>query len=169
MDLSCRLMRLLPLQWAAIVLIVVDAIVVAFSMTGVRPLPEWWNFVPVPASVALLVLLLVQFRGSLQVDGPWTLLRYLRESVPIWAIALAALAFVGGFLTSSPESTTGDLKSESGRYTITKRKVVKVLTEEQYDAVLTGRQRFYSSTGLMIAGGVLVIAGVVRRIEEENS
>lgn len=161
-------MRLLPPQWIAIVLIVLDAVVVVFTTKGVRMLPEWWNFAVVPASAALLVWMLVRHRGSLVVDGHWTLLRYLRESLPIWAIALAALAFAGGVLAMAGASTTGDLKNDNGRYTITKRRVVTMLTKEQYDSVLAARQRFYSGAGLTIAGGALALAGVVRRIEEAD-
>ena len=162
-------MRLLPLQWAAIALIVLDAIVIVLTMKGAPLLPAWWNAVPAPAAATLLVVMLVQHRGSLRVDGPWTLLGHLRESLPIWAIALAALAFFGGTATMSAASTFSTLKYENGQYTIIKRKVVTVLTKEQYDAAFAANQRVYSAAGLVIAGGVLALAGVVRRIEEENS
>jgi hypothetical protein len=161
-------MRLLPLQWAAIALIVLDATVIAFTMTDVPVLPQWWNYAVVPTSAALLVLMLVRHKGSLAVDGYWTLLAHLRESLPVWAIALAALAFFGGISTMSAESPFSTLKHENGQYTMIKRKVVAVLTEEQYETALAARQRFYTAGGLMIAGGVLALAGVVRRIEEEE-
>lgn len=163
-------MRLLPLQWAAIVLIVLDASIVVFTTTGEPALPQWWNFAAVPASAALGVLMLVRSRASLQV-GLWTSVRHLRESLPMWALTLAALAFCGGWIigisTSSARSELGDLNYENGQYTATrKHKPVKVLTEEQYDAAQAADQRTYSAFGLAIAGGVLGFAGVVRRIEE---
>lgn len=158
MVLSCVAMRLLPLQWAAIALIVLDATV----------LPEWWNYAVVPTSATLLALMLVRHKGSLAVDGYWTLGAHLRESLPIWAIALAALAFLGGISTMSAESPFSRLKYENGQYTMIKRKVVTVLTEEQYDTALAARQRFYTGGGLMIVGGALALAGVVRRIEETS-
>ena len=158
------------MQWAAVVLIVLDTTVVLFTMTGVQMLPEWWNFVALPASAVLGVLMMVRSRASLQV-GLWTLFRHLRESVPMWAITLAALAFCGGWVigisTMSVQSELGKLGYENGQYTATrKHKPVKVLTKEQYDAAQAADQRMYSAFGLAVAGGVLGFAGVVRQIEE---
>ena len=69
MDISSRAMKLLPLQWAAIALVVLDAIVVGSTMLGVPVLAAWWNFALVLASAALLLVLLVRSGGTLQVNG----------------------------------------------------------------------------------------------------
>ena len=165
-------MKLLPLQWAAIALITLNAIVVATTLTGVAVLADWWNFVLVLASAALLVVLLVQSGGKLRVDGLKTAFRFLRESLPAWAIGLAALAFYGGWLigliTMFSDSPAGNLKYENGQYTTTQRKVVTVLTQEQYDAARAANQRVFSSIGLALAGGVLGFSAVARRIRETS-
>ncbi|MFI6098468.1 hypothetical protein ACIA8G_23180 [Lentzea sp. NPDC051213] len=165
-------MKLLPLQWAAVALIVLDAIVVVSTLMGVPVLASWWNLVLVLASAALLVLLLVRSGGALRVKGLKTAFRFLRESLPMWAIVLAALAFYGGWLialgTMVSGSAAGNLKYENGQYTSTQRKVVKVLTKEQYEAAQAANQRIFSSIGLAVAGGVLGFAGVVRRIKETS-
>ncbi len=165
-------MKLLPLQWAAIALVVLDAIVVGSTMLGVPVLAAWWNFALVLASAALLLVLLVRSGGTLQVNGLKTAFRYLSESMPTWAIVLAAVAFYGGWLvamvTMATGSPAGDLKYENGQYTSSQRNVVKVLTREQYVAAQAANQRIFGSIALALAGGVLGFAGVARRIKETS-
>lgn len=166
-------MKLLPLQWAAIALVVLDAIVVGSAMLGVPVLAEWWNFALVLASAALLLVLLVRSGGTFQVNGLKTAFDYLRESTPTWAIVLAAVAFYGGGLVAmvtmaamANGSPAGDLKYENGQYTSSQSNVVKVLTREQYVAAQAANQRIFGSIALVLAGGVLGFAGVARRIKE---
>lgn len=166
-------MKLLPLQQAAIVLIALDAIVVVSGVvTGTALLPGWANLVMVLASAALLVLLLVQTGGSFRVDGLATAFRLLRETLPKWAIGLAAVAFYGGWLLAfiglSSDSTAGNLNYENGKYTSTQRKVVRELTKEQYEAAQTANQRMWAGFGLAFAGGVLGFAGIAQRAKENR-
>ncbi|MFS8104603.1 hypothetical protein LFM09_46625 [Lentzea alba] len=164
-------MKLLPVQWAAVVLIVVDAIIVATVLaTGTALLPWPANLALVLASVALMIVMLLMSGGSFSVKGFATLFRLLRETLPKWAIALAAVAFYGGwllFMTAlASDSFAGNLNHENGKYTSTQRKVVRELTEEQYVAAQAASQRAWTGFSLAFAGGVLGFAGMARRIKE---
>ncbi|SFR17884.1 hypothetical protein SAMN04488564_104669 [Lentzea waywayandensis] len=166
-------MKLLPLQWAAVVVIAIDAIVlVSGALTGAALLPAGANLVLVLTGVALLVVLIVQTGGGLRLDGLATLFRLLRETLPKWAIALAAVAFYGGWLVAfvslSSDSVAGNLKYENGKYTTSERKVVRELTREQYEAALTANQRAWAGFSLAFAGGTLGFAGIARRIKENS-
>ena len=107
------MVKLLPLQWAAVVVVVIDAIVVVTgAVTGAALLPAQANLVLALAGAALLVVLLVQTGGGFRIDGS-SALRLLRETLPTWAIALAAVAFYGGWLIGFLGLVTGSVDSGS--------------------------------------------------------
>jgi hypothetical protein len=169
-------MKLVPLQWAAVVVIVLDAIVlVTGALTGTALLPSQANLVLVLAGFALLVVLLVQTGGGSRVDGLATALRMLRETLPVWAIALAAVAFYGGWLIAFLGLWNGsvmrNLEHQNGKYTTSQRNVVRELTKEQYVAAQATNQRVWTAFGMAFAGGTLGfagIAGIARRLKESS-
>jgi hypothetical protein len=166
-------MKLLPLQWAAVVVVVLDAIViVAGAVTGTALLPEQANAVLVVLGFGLLVVLLVQTRGGFRVDGLGTALRMLRETLPGWAIALAGVAFYGGWLIAFlglwNGNVLGNLEHRNGKYTTSQRNVVRELTEEQYVAAQAANQRAWTAFGMGFAGGTLGFAGIARKIKESS-
>ena len=138
------MVKLLPLQWAAVVVVVIDAIVVVTgAVTGATLLPAQANLVLALAGAALLVVLLVQTGGGFRIDGS-SALRLLRETLPKWAIALAAVAFYGGWLIGFLGLVTGSVDSGS-------------------EAAI---QRVWAGFSLAFAGAVLGFAGIARRIKE---
>lgn len=140
------MVKLLPLQWAAVVVIVIDAIVVVTgAVTGAALLAAQANLVLVLAGVALLVMLLVQTGGGFSVDGS-SALRLLRETLPKWAIALAAVAFYGGWLIAVLGLVTGSVET-GGEAAI---------------------QRVWAGFSVAFAGAVLGFAGIARRIKKTD-
>lgn len=148
---------MVPLQWASLVVIFLDSVVIAFGfLTGSALLPRSANLVLVVISMALMVATLVFARGAYNFENP---------TLPAWAVAVAAIAFFGGvFLFAHPlltDANTGSFEQENGKYQERKDDVVvRELTEEQYDAGLAANQRQSVGFALVFAGGVLAYAGI---------
>ncbi|MET1073825.1 MAG: hypothetical protein ABWY11_14360 [Umezawaea sp.] len=153
-------MRLVPLQWAALVVIAIDAVVVVFGfVSGSALLPRAANLVLTVISLALMALTVVLARGGYDFENP---------TLPVWAVVVAVIAFFGGgFLFAFPlltDTTAGNVERENGKYRESKDGVVvRELTEEQYEAALAGNQREAAGLALAFAAGTLVYAGIRRR------
>jgi amino acid transporter len=153
-------MRLVPLQWASLVVIFLDAVVIAFGfVTGSALLPRAANLVLVVISMALMVATLVFARGAYNFENP---------TLPAWAVAVSVIAFFGGvFLFAHPlltDANTGSFEQENGKYQeLRDGVVVREVTEEQYDAGLAANQRQSAGFALAFAGGVLAYAGIRHR------
>ncbi len=74
-----------------------------------------------------------------------------------WIIALVTLA---------SGATACNLKYENGQYTTSQRKVVRVLTEEQYLAAQAANQRAFCAAAMAIAAGGVAFSAVAVRIRE---
>ena len=153
-------MRLVPLQWAALVVIGVDAVVVVAGLvTGSALLPQSANVVLTVISVAILLTAIVLMRGGYNFDEP---------TLPLWAVVVAVIAFFGGaFLFAYPlltDTTAGSFEQRNGKYVESKGGVVvRELTEEQYDAVMAANQRGWAGLAGAFAGVTVLYAGVRRR------
>lgn len=165
-------MKLLPFQRFAIGVGIVDALIVVSTMLPGAPLvPNVPVVIALMLSVAVLVLMIVKFRpGALRAGGLKALFRALRESLPVGAIIIAAIAFYGGWLIAlisiAHSDFASNLKYENGRYTSTQKKVVRVLTKEQYEAAHALNQRAFSASALGLVSGSFVLTAVARRIRE---
>ncbi|MEV6240715.1 hypothetical protein [Lentzea sp. NPDC051838] len=160
------------LRRAAAGIAVVDAlIVVASVLPGAPLLPMWMTVVACALTVAVLVLTIVK-TGTLRAKGLKELLQRLRNALPVWAIVLIAVAFYGGWIialvTLASDAYAGNLKHENGQYTSTQRKVVRVLTEEQYLAAQAANQRMFGAGAMAVAAGALAL-GALRPAAEGSS
>lgn len=160
MALLCSSMRLVPLQWASLVVIFIDAVVIVSGfVTGSALLPRSANVVLTVISLALMLATLVLARGGYNFDNP---------TLPVWAVVVAVIAFFGGaFLFAFPlltDTTAGSFEYENGKYEESKDGVVvRELTEEQYEAALAANQRGWAGLALAFAGGTLIYAGIHHR------
>ncbi|KOV89055.1 hypothetical protein [Nocardia sp. NRRL S-836] len=165
-------MKTLPVQRFALGVAVLNALlVVATFLPGAPLLPTWVAIgCLVLAGVAVVVMVMGVRRVRLRVDGIGGLFRAVRETLPRWAVVLAAVAFYGGwglgFVMLATE-TKGNLKYENGEYTTTQRRTVTVLTEEQYLRATNANQRAAASTALAVATGVFVLAGLAQRLRQQ--
>ena len=150
-------MNLVPLQRAALVVIFLDAVVILSGfVTGSPLLPRSANVVLTVISLALMAATTVFARGGFNFENP---------TLPAWAVAVAVIAFFGGaFLFAYPlltDTTAGSFEQRNGKYEESKNGVVvRVLTEEQYDAVMAANQRGWAGLALAFAGGTLAYAGI---------
>lgn len=151
---------MVPLQWASLVVIFLDAAVITFGfVTGSALLPRSANLVLVAISMALMVATLMFARGAYNFESP---------TLSAWAVTVAVIAFFGGvFLFAYPlltDANTGSFEQENGKYQESKDGVVvRELTEEQHDAGLAANQRQSAGLALAFAGGVLAYAGIRHR------
>ncbi|MGW6441654.1 hypothetical protein [Lentzea sp. NPDC055074] len=152
-------MRLVPLQWASLVVIALDTIVILSGLvTGSALLPRSANLVLTVISVALMFAVLALMRGGFNFEKP---------TLPAWSIAVAVIAFFGGvFLFAYPlvtNSTAGDFEERDGKYQETRNGVVRELTREQYDSVVAVNQRGWAGLSLAFGGLTLAYAGIRHR------
>ncbi|MGI5503958.1 hypothetical protein [Lentzea sp. CA-135723] len=152
-------MRLVPVQWAALVVIFVDAVVVLSGLvTGNALLPRSANVVLTVISVAVLLTATGLMRGGYNFEKP---------TLPLWAVVVAVIAFFGGaFLFAYPLVTgtsAGSFEQQNGKYVESKDGVVRELTEEQYDAAMAANQRGWAGLAGAFAGVTVLYAGVRRR------
>jgi hypothetical protein len=153
-------MRLVPLQWASLVVIFIDAVVIVSGFaTGSPLLPRSANVVLAVISMALMASTVVLARGAYNFENP---------TLPAWAVVVAVIAFFGGgFLFAFPlltDTTAGTFENENGKYRESKDGVVvRELTEDQYEAALAANQRGWAGFALTFAGGTLVYAGIRHR------
>jgi hypothetical protein len=153
-------MKLVPLQRASLVVISIDAVVIAFGfVTGSALLPRAANLVLTVISLVLLASTVVLARGGYNFENP---------TLPAWSVVVAVIAFFGGaFLFAFPVMTgnsAGSVEHENGKYQeVDDGVVVRELTEEQYDAALVGHQREAAGLGLAFAGLTFTYAGVRHR------
>lgn len=165
-------MKLLPVQRAAVGVGLIDALVVVSTMLPGAPLlPTWMVVVAIALTVGVFVLMIVTVKqGPLRVNGLKGLFRALREALPMRAIILAGVGFYGGWLiamvTMTASDTAGNLKYENGQYTSTERKVVRVLTEEQYTAAQAANQRMFGAIAMALASGGFALTSVVRQLRQ---
>jgi hypothetical protein len=156
---------------AAAGMAVIDALVVVSTvLPGAPLLPSWMTLVACVLTVATFVLAAVR-KGTLRVDGLKGLFRLLKEALPAWAIILVAVAFYGGWIialvTLASGATAGNLKYENGQYTTTQRKVVRVLTKEQYEAAQAANQRAFCAGAMAVAAGGFAL-GAIRSAASEQ-
>lgn len=156
-------------QQAAAGIAVVDALVVVSTvLPGAPLLPTWMAIVACAMTVAVFVLTVAR-KGTLRVNGLKLVFRLLKEALPAWAIILAAVGFYGGWIialiTLASGATAGNLKYENGQYTTSHRKVVRVLTREQYEAAQAANQRTFCAAAMAIASGGVVF-GAIRSAAE---
>ena len=153
-------MRLVPVQWASLVVISIDAVVIVFGvLTGSALLPRAANLVLTVISMVLLAATIVLARGGYNFENP---------TLSLWSGSVAAIAFFGGaFLFAFPlltDSYEASFEHENGKYQEMKDGVVvRELTEDQYDAGLAANQRQAAGLGLAFAGLTLAYAGVRHR------
>lgn len=153
-------MRLVPLQWASLVVIVVDALVIVSGfVTGSALLPRSANVVLTVISLALMSSTVVFARGGYNFEKP---------TLPAWSVVVAVIAFFGGALLFAvpllTDTTAGSFEHQNGKYRESKDGVVvRELTEEQYDAVMAANQRGWAGLASAFAGGTLVYAGIRHR------
>lgn len=165
-------MKLLPVQRAAVGVGLIDALVVVSTvLPGAPLLPTWMVVVAIALTVGVFVLMIVTVKqGPLRVNGLKGLFRALREALPMGAIILAGVGFYGGWLiamvTMTASDTAGNLKYENGQYTSTERKVVRVLTEEQYTAAQSANQRMFGAIAMALASGGFALTSVVRQLRQ---
>ncbi|MET9224507.1 hypothetical protein [Lentzea sp. NPDC003310] len=128
-------MELVPVQWASLIVIAVDALViVAAFLTGSPMLPRSANVVLVVIAVVMLFVTLSLTGGGFNFDNP---------TLPAFAVVTAAVAFLGGgFLFA---------------YALT------VTSGEQNDAVLAANQRGAAGLAAALAAIALLYAGVRHR------
>ncbi|GLY47694.1 hypothetical protein [Lentzea sp. NBRC 102530] len=129
-------MKLVPLQWAALVVVVLDAVVVLSSFaTGSPLLPRSANLVLTVISLALMVAAVFLTRGGFNFDDP---------TLPAWAVAVAVVALLGGALLFALPLLTGTTAGSL----------------EQDPAVLAANQRGWAGLAAAFAGGTVLYAGV---------
>ena len=160
------------LQRAAAGIAVVDALVVVSTvLPGAPLLPRWMTVVACALTIAVLVLTISKVRG-LRVSGLKELFGHLKSGLPAWAVVLVAVAFYGGWIialvTLASGATAGNLKHENGQYTSTQRKVVRVLTEEQYVRAQAANQRMFCAGAMAVAAGALAL-GAIRQAAAGSS
>ena len=152
------------LQRAAAGIAVIDALVVVSTvLPGAPLLPTWMTIAACALTIVVLVLTINKTR-TLRVKGLKELFGHLRAGLPAWAIVLVAVAFYGGWIialvTLASGATAGNLKYENGQYTSTQRKVVRVLTEEQYTAAQAANQRMFCAGAMAVAAGALALGAI---------
>jgi len=164
-------MKTLPVQRFALGAAVLNALVVVTTvLPGAPLLPTWLVIGALVLTMAALVLMVAGIRGvRLRVDGIKGLFRAVGETLPKWAIVLAAVAFYGGWilgLVTLATETKGNLKYENGQYTTSQRRTVTVLTEEQFNTATAANQRAAGAMAMAAAAGVFVLSGVAQRIRQ---
>ncbi|HEX6342241.1 hypothetical protein [Umezawaea sp.] len=153
-------MKLVPLQWASLVVIFIDAVVVVSGfVTGGPLLPRSANVVLTVISLALLATTVVLTRGGYNFEKP---------TLPVWAVVVAVIAFFGGaFLFAFPlltDTTAGSFEHSDGKYRESKDGVVvRELDAEQYEAAMAANQRGWAGLAVAFAGGTLLYAGIRHR------
>lgn len=152
------------LQRAAAGVAVIDALVVVSTvLPGAPLLPTWMTVAACALTVVVLVLTIVR-TGTLRVKGLKEVFRRLKNALPAWAIVLAAVGFYGGWIialvTLASGTAAGNLKYENGQYTSTQRKVVRVLTAEQYQAAQAANQRMFCAGAMAVAAGALALGAI---------
>jgi hypothetical protein len=153
-------MRLVPLQWASLVVIFIDVVVIVSGfVTGSALLPRSANVVLTVISLALMAATVALARGGYNFENP---------TLPVWVVVVAAIAFFGGaFLFAFPlltDTTAGSFEHENGKHQESKDGVVvRELTDEQYEAVMAANQRGWAGLALAFAGGTLTYAGIRHR------
>jgi hypothetical protein len=165
-------MKTLPVQWFALGVVALNALVLGATFLPGAPLLPTWLAIGclVLAGVAIVVMVMGVRRVRLRVDGIGGLFRTVREVLPKWAIVLAAVAFYGGWILGFvmlATETKGNLKHENGQYTSTQRRVVTVLTEEQYLRATNANQRAAASMAMAVATGVFVLSGLAERLRQQ--
>ncbi|ANZ40428.1 hypothetical protein BBK82_34855 [Lentzea guizhouensis] len=153
-------MRLVPLQWASLVVIALDAVVIVSGFVAGSPLlPRSANVVLTVISLALMMGAAVLTGGGYDFENP---------TLPLWATAVAVIALCGGgFLFGYPlltDTTAGSFEQDNGKYRESKDGVVvRELTEEEYDRVMAANQRGWAGLAAAFAGGTFLYAGVRHR------
>ncbi|MEU3646493.1 hypothetical protein AB0E59_24150 [Lentzea sp. NPDC034063] len=106
-------MRLLPPQWAAFVVLLVDAVVVLFALvTGHALLPRAANVLLTVISIAVMFGTLLWSKGGFGYDSVGSMWKLLRRTLPVWLVVAATIAFWGGvFLFAYPLLTEPDIGS----------------------------------------------------------
>lgn len=162
-------MKHTPVQMAALVVGLVDvAVLVADLRLRMTPLPPWANYALITTTIALVTVMVVQFRGArMRAEHFRDIFKAMRRSLSVTAICLTALAFYGGWVialwTLLSGATAVNLKHEDGQYTSTRSGQVTVLTEEQYDEAMAANQRVVTAVSLACAGGVFALSAVMHR------
>ncbi|WP_394618666.1 hypothetical protein JNUCC0626_06065 [Lentzea sp. JNUCC 0626] len=129
-------MRLVPLQWAALVVVALDAVVIASGFaTGSPLLPRSANLVLTVISLALMAAAVFLTRGGFNLRNP---------TLPAWAVVVATIALLGGALLFALPLLTGTTAGSA----------------EQDAAVLAANQRGWAGLAAAFAGGTVLYAGV---------
>lgn len=144
----------------------VDALVVVSTvLPGAPVLPMWMAIAACVLTVVAFVLVVAR-KGTLRVKG---LVQLVKTAVPMWVLVLTAVGFYGGWIialvTLASGAAAGSLKYENGQYTATQRKVVRVLTKEQYEAAQAATQRIFCAGAMAVAAGGVVL-GAIRSAAE---
>ena len=153
-------MKMVPLQWAALVVIVLDAVVMLFGFLAGSPLlPRSANLVLVVISLALMVAAVFLTAGGFNFENP---------TLPLWSVVVGVVALLGGiFLFAHPlltDANTGDFEQRNGKYQESKDGVVvRELTEDEYDAAMAANQRQSAGFAIAFAAGTLLYAGIRHR------
>ncbi|HWO63184.1 MAG TPA: hypothetical protein VNO31_24435 [Umezawaea sp.] len=153
-------MKLVPLQRTSLVVIFIDAVVIVSGfVTSGALLPRSANVVLTVISLALLAATVALTRGGYNFENP---------TLPVWAVAVAVIAFFGGaFLFAFPlltDTTAGSFEHKNGKHQESKDGVVvRELTDEEYEAAMAANQRGWAGLALAFAGGTLAYAGIRHR------
>ncbi|MEU7474524.1 hypothetical protein AB0A63_00985 [Lentzea sp. NPDC042327] len=153
-------MRLVPVQWASLVVILLDAVVVLSGLvTGSPLLPRSANVVLMVITFALMLAAVPLTGGGFNLQNP---------TLPAWAVGVAVVAVAGGgFLFAFPlltDRTAGSFEYRDGKYVESKDgAVVRQLDEDEYDAAMAANQRGWAGLAAALAGGTLAYAGVRHR------
>lgn len=148
------------MQWASLVVIIVDAVVILSGfVTGSALLPRSANVVLTVMSIALMLATRLLAGGEYNFENP---------TLPVWAVVVAVISFFGGaFLFAFPlltDTTAGSFEYRNGKYQESKNGVVvRELTEEQYEAALAANQRGWAGLALSFAGLSFTYAGIRHR------
>ncbi|MFD4668852.1 hypothetical protein ACFWNN_03905 [Lentzea sp. NPDC058450] len=129
-------MGLVPLQRAALVVILLDAVVIAGGLVlGDALLPRSANVVLTLLSLALMLAATVLTRGGFNFENP---------TLPAWSLIVGVLALVGGAFLFGYPLLTG-------------------LPEGEHGAAMAANQRGWAGLALAFAGGTLLYAGIRHR------
>lgn len=140
-------MRLLPPQWAALVVIVVDVAAIVFGLlTGEALLPRSANVVLTVISVVLMLGTRLWSRGGFGYDSFGSLWALLRKRLPVWLIVAVAIAFWGGLALFA----------------------VPLLTQDTAALDAAANQRGWAGLSLAFASGTFLYAGIVARAAESR-
>ncbi|HEX7307424.1 hypothetical protein [Lentzea sp.] len=119
-------------EWASLLVILVDAIVIVSGfVTGSPLLPRAANVVLVVVSVALMLVVRIMVKGGFSFRG---------LARPAWVGVVTAIAFLGGALLFA----------------------IPLLTEQYVDASAVENQRGWVGLALAFAGGSLFYAAIRR-------